>query len=635
MPTIFIGCALALVVVRKIDFIMQTARSLTRPARSAYILIVTLAFLSVALISFASMMYWVNTNSKITKRNILFNQTQAAAESVTETVMAAMIRDFFNQSLNPVATYTSSTNLPSQLNWPMTFQFANTNGNNNTTFVSIGPTNWTTLPSQFIGLQGLGQFCDIISQATPLNVGENLSAKIYQQVWFGAIPIFQFAIFYNMDLEINPGASMNINGRVHSNNDIFATGSSSGSPLIFSDIVEAAQQVNTTPDPLDPNNTARSGNVTFTISTNNPMSGTASLTLPIGTNNNPATVIGMLDIPPAGTVASSPNGQSYPYNQADIIITNGPDGTNLYAFYQNLNNATQQTLIPKDVTNIDVSGTSYFTNPVTHTVTSNPIYTTNTYYSFATNVAFYDYREANTVKAIQLDVGKFGKWLTTNSTAATYQSQNTSGSTSKGHAIDGIYMYNGVPSSSTVLPAVRLINGSQLPSPGLTVATPFPIYVKGDYNTTTDGTHFSKTLGDTTNTYPAGLMGDAITILSANWLDTYTSATSLGSRQKPTAITINAACLEGIVPSDGSHYSGGVENFLRLLEDWGGVNITYNGSIVVLFESQYATSPWPGTGTVYNAPSRTWGFDLNFKQGKLPPMTPQLRAIYRSLWSSK
>jgi len=437
-------------------------------------------------------------------------------------------------------------------------------------------------------------------------------------------------------LEINPGASMNINGRVHSNNDIFATGSSSGSPLIFSDIVEAAQQVNTTPDPLDPNNTARSGNVTFTISTNNPMSGTASLTLPIGTNNNPATVIGMLDIPPAGTVASSPNGQSYPYNQADIIITNGPDGTNLYAFYQNLNNATQQTLIPKDVTNIYVSGTSYFTNPVTHTVTSNPIYTTNTYYSFATNVAFYDYREANTVKAIQLDVGKFGKWLTTNSTAATYQSQNTSGSTSKGHAIDGIYMYNGVPSSSTVLPAVRLINGSQLPSPGLTVATPFPIYVKGDYNTTTDGTNFSKTLGDTTNTYPAGLMGDAITILSANWLDTYTSATSLGSRQKPTAITINAACLEGIVPSDGSHYSGGVENFLRLLENWSsGTTLTYNGSIVVLFQSQYATGFWANTD-YYGAPTRRWGFDLNFnQQSKLPPMTPQVRATIRKVWATK
>ena len=79
-----------------------------------------------------------------------------------------------------------------------------------------------------------------------------------------------------------------------------------------------------------------------------------------------------------------------------------------------------------------------------------------------------------------------------------------------------------------------------------------------------------------------------------------------------------------------------MENFLRLLENWGGVTLTYNGSIVVLFQSQYASSPWPGTGTVYNPPSRAWGFDNNFsQQGRLPPMTPQVRATIRSNWSAR
>jgi len=620
---------------------MQLTTRSPRSARRGYILIITLAFLCVALISYASLMYWVSTNSKITKRNILFNKGQAAAESVTENVIGAMIRDFFNQSLNPVGTYTDATNLPSQSTWPTTFQFSNTNGNANTTYVNIGPTNWTTLPSQYIGLQGLGQYCDITSQATPLNSGESLSAMIHQQVWFGSIPIFQFAIFYNLDLEINPGASMNINGRVHSNNNIYATGSGSGTPLIFSDIVEASQQVYTTPDPLDPGNTGagRSGNVNFTISTNNPMSGTASLTLPIGTNNNPAAVIGMLGLPPAGTVATSPTGQAYPYNEADLIITNMPSATNLLIYYQNLYNANAQTLVPYDVTNFYVSGTNYSTNIATHVVTSYNIYTTNTYFSFATNTTFYDYREGDVVKAIQVDVAKFGKWLTNALGGLPYQNQNLTGSSNKGHNIDGIFIYNSVApvnGSPGVLPAVRLINGSKMPTAdGLTVATPFPIYVEGSYNTTTNGVNFSTTLGDTTNTYPAGLMGDAITILSGNWNDNNTNTTAIGSRT-PTATTINAACLEGIIPSNGTYYSGGVENFLRLEENWSGINLAYNGSIVVLFQSQYATSPWPGTGTVYNPPSRTWGFDLNFKQqGKLPPMTPQLRAIYRSIWASR
>ena len=99
--------------------------------------------------------------------------------------------------------------------------------------------------------------------------------------------------------------------------------------------------------------------------------------------------------------------------------------------------------------------------------------------------------------------------------------------------------------------------------------------------------------------------------------------------------TVNAAALEGIVQSTNSNYSGGVENFLRLEEDWsGGVVLTYNGSIVVMFPSIYATSPWPGTGGIfYNPPTRNWAFDLNFTNpNKLPPLTPKVFVMIRSTW---
>ena len=603
---------------------MRLNQPSSRPANGGYALIITLAFLTVALMTYASLMFWVSTSAHITKRNNLFNQTEGAAESATDLVMATMMRDFNSQSLNPAATYISATNLPSQAGWPTTYQYSDTNGNLNVTTVYIGPTNWSQLPSQYTNLYGLGQNCEVASQATPLNMGENLSAIVDQTFWVGSIPLFQFAIFYNMDLEINPGANMNINGRVHSNNNIYATGAGGGNSLTFSSIVDASQQFNLTPDPLDPQNTGRSGNVSFTDTNNgvypNPNSDASSFSLPIGTNNNPATVMGLLGIPPAGTAAASPTGQAYLYNDADLIVSNSSGGT-LSVYYQNLNNANPQTLVPPDLTNI-----------VSHT--------TNLYYSFVTNVQFYDYREGDNVKAVQLDVSKLNNWLNTNANAASYQYQNngTGVSTSKGHNINGVYVYNSIPPASGspgVLPAVRLVNGQELPSAGLTVATPFPIYVKGNYNTTTNGSKFSLALGDTTNTVPAGLMGDAITVLSGNWSDTNTVNTSINSRT-PTTTTINAACLEGIVPSDGTHYSGGVENFLRLLENWSGVTLSYNGSIVVLFTSQYASSPWPGTGTVYNPPTRAWGFDNNFmQQGKLPPMTPQVRATVRSNWSAR
>ena len=71
-------------------------------------------------------------------------------------------------------------------------------------------------------------------------------------------------------------------------------------------------------------------------------------------------------------------------------------------------------------------------------------------------------------------------------------------------------------------------------------------------------------------------------------------------------------------------------------EDWGGVVLQYNGSIVVMFPSVYATGFWPGTGTgpnVYNPPTRHWAFDLNFTDPKkLPPLTPKVYRMIRATW---
>jgi len=143
----------------------------------------------------------------------------------------------------------------------------------------------------------------------------------------------------------------------------------------------------------------------------------------------------------------------------------------------------------------------------------------------------------------------------------------------------------------------------------------------------------------TANTLPAAIMGDSVTILSTNWSDSVTN-----KMPNPGNTTVNAAMLEGIVasnPNISGNYSGGVENFLRLLENWqndptGAGNqqaLTYNGSIVVLFYSQYATNSWQQTGGYYNPPTRNWAFDLNFKvANKLPPMTPASRAMIRGNW---
>ena len=460
---------------------------------------------------------------------------------------------------------------------------------------------------------------------------------------FTNTPIFQFAVFYNPVLEINPGAPFTINGKVHCNTNIYCTGNSVSQPLTFLSSVDAAGIVSTNPSPLDPQNYGlRRGNVIFPAGS--PITNSGTLNLPLGTsatNYTYAAIESLLGMPPMayalGTAdAYTANGEHYFANNADLIITNdAATGTNITVLYQNQYNSPNYLIrvSPDAMGNISTN-VSYSTNQVTHIITTNTIWVTNMWYSYVTNVTFYDYREGDNVRALQIDVGKLGAWLgNTNSTGGwQYELMNTAGGTDKGHVINSIYVYNSVVPTVSQLPAVRLINGAQLPTntcgayqaSGLGIATAQPIYVKGHYNVTTNGVNFAYGLGSTTNnTLPAAFYADAITILSSNWSDSYNASTNLSARNASSDTTINAACLEGIVPSNGSYYSGGLENFLRLLENWSGKTVTYNGSFVVMFPSIYATNCWRLSGIYYNPPTRKWGFDTNFLDvAKLPPFTP-------------
>ena len=116
------------------------------------------------------------------------------------------------------------------------------------------------------------------------------------------------------------------------------------------------------------------------------------------------------------------------------------------------------------------------------------------------------------------------------------------------------------------------INCPTITESGFSVATPNPLYVKGNYNVTADGVHFAYLPFSTTNNgscVPAALMCDAITILSSSFND----ATSPNSRPAAAAPsnTVNAAIIAGNVPSTdvtSTTFSGGVQNLIRLQEDW-------------------------------------------------------------------
>src|SRR5690349_1393257 len=50
---------------------------------------------------------------------------------------------------------------------------------------------------------------------------QNNTASAHRLVHAVATPVFQYAVFYNTDLEINPGPSMTLAGRIHTNADLY------------------------------------------------------------------------------------------------------------------------------------------------------------------------------------------------------------------------------------------------------------------------------------------------------------------------------------------------------------------------------------------------------------------------------
>jgi len=145
--------------------------------------------------------------------------------------------------------------------------------------------------------------------------------------------------------------------------------------------------------------------------------------------------------------------------------------------------------------------------------------------------SFVDQRQGSASQFVtQIDVGQYAQWLNTNTVATNKFT---------GGAYPTIlYVADRRNVGSSQQAVVRLIHGTGLPynnGLGFTVATQNPLYVEGNYNLTNRTSSLTaSTLGSTTNgaSVPAGLLSDALTILSPNWSDSLSSS-SYTSRNAP------------------------------------------------------------------------------------------------------
>jgi hypothetical protein len=182
--------------------------------------------------------------------------------------------------------------------------------------------------------------------------------------------------------------------------------------------------------------------------------------------------------------------------------------------------------------------------------------------------------------------------------------------------------------------------GADLPGP-LSIVTDRGMYVQGDYN------NFAANAGK----QPAALIGDTITALSNSCASVTTGMIDCGViavTNVATATSVNAAFLSYTDFSDGNigstgftssprvqRYSGGLNNYMRMVEDWTGQNFNYTGSFVSLGAPQeYSGRYRPGSsnntsfvpdGSYYDVPIRNFNYDTDFDAfDKLPPLTPKV-----------
>lgn len=254
------------------------------------------------------------------------------------------------------------------------------------------------------------------------------------------------------------------------------------------------------------------------------------------------------------------------------------------------------------------------------------------------------------------------------------------------YTTDVLDYYRRYPSqtASKQSPFAFAVNGGNYLPNKMMLSSDQSVYIQGNFNNNNnnDATNLPSTGPNTPSPdrLPAAIIADTITVLSNQCVNgtnplgvpvgqltcglppqingatqTYNNVTS--------AIAINAAFLSNTQVSKGNlgsnrdyalsaadkSYSGGVNNYIRLLEDWNNGNnplaLNYSGSLISLNEPIEYGGPYrPGgndpadpVGTsYYNVPFRNFGYDTYFDAvNKIPPLTPKVSFVLQNGFTRK
>ncbi|HMJ89640.1 MAG TPA: hypothetical protein VK530_07470, partial [Candidatus Acidoferrum sp.] len=270
-------------------------------------LVTVLVLGSATLLAAGSLLAWTTTNNRLSQRNNEYNRTIAMAEAATEKVISRIAYDYQiggdAENFANINSYRTTVPLPSEEALVSNYRFTDAQGNVGRTYIQyLPPSEFRVLTAQYQGLHGYATAFRVVSNAKDTTSPFGITAGVRQDVEVTTIPLFQFAIFYNLELEINPGPPMTVTGPVHGNYNIYLEPQA---PLIFQGDVTSARLIITNNNPQDCSSRTPAS-ITFQGEHD---SGTSTLNLPIGTNPSPANVRQVVEVPPAGEAPTSLMGQ--------------------------------------------------------------------------------------------------------------------------------------------------------------------------------------------------------------------------------------------------------------------------------------------------------------------------------------
>lgn len=465
----------------------------------------------------------------------------------------------------------------------------------------------------YSGLIGLNQQIDITVSA--VDATRNRSDAVVS-VNAQSIPLFQFGVFYEKDLEIHNGPPMTFAGWVHTNGNLYL---SSGNTF-FQDIITTPQNVywqrKAYNDQLNGVWINNAAGVPVRLSFDSRSDPTpAAFSNKSNTSFNGRLMTGAMNVTPLRLplpVGMPPIELIRPRSAGDAI---GVQNVKMawkadYYITVDLNLLTTpcapgaMAVLPARVTPDVPSGDC------------------DAIFKGFRN-RFLDGREDVGVDLLEIDMGRLMNWIDV-------------APATRGISIMYITFINGaVGDPNRDYPAVRVRNGRTLTHP-FTLATSAPLYLWGNFNDI--------------GWQPASFLADAVTFLSNEWNDAAHAAFAYTANATEMWVYAAVAAGHSATPCDwqdagcnpalttpppltpNGSYGGGLENFPRFLENWGGSAtgrvLHYRGSLVSLFESEQAKLRRWSWRNYYNPPSRDWQFELRFRDpANLPPGTPTAGSV--------